>query len=166
MYPGEYTQPLVRKHFVQCPVISGYVTARLQAEDSFPPTISGAGTVATSMFVTFENVGGTAFSVILNETSDRSIAGARTPISGYINPGYGPMKALTLVPGGSSQGAFSSLLPYLEVKCTGSGPGSLRMQLESQRQWRELGFDRVDDATFYPTVLWQAKEYPGPVSSP
>lgn len=167
MYPGEYTQPLVRKHFVNCPAISGYVTARLHAEDWFPPTISGYGTVATSSFVTFENVGGTAFSVLLQETSDRSISGARTPVSGYEPEigGIGPMTAISLVPGGAVQRTLSHLHPYLEVKCTAGGPGSLRMQLESQRQWRQLGFDRVDDATFYPTSLWQAKEYPGPVAS-
>lgn len=166
MYPGEYTQPLVRKHFVNCPMVSGYVTARLQAEDWYPPTISGAGTVSTSMSVTFENVGGTAFSVLLQETDDRSISGTRSPISGYINPGYGPMHALSLVPGGATTQNFNSLLPYLEVKCTAGGPSNLRMQLESQRQWRELGFDRVDDATFYPFSLWRAKEYPGPVAAP
>lgn len=168
MNPGEYPQPLVRKHFVNCPVISGYVTARLQAEDWFPPTISGYGTVGTSMFVTFENVGGTAFSVLLQETDDRSISGARTPISGYMpeQGSVGPMPSLSLVPGGAVQRTLSSLQPYMEVKCTAGGPSQLRMQLESQRQWRELGFDRVDDATFYPVTLWQAKEYPGPVAAP
>ena len=161
MYPGEYSQPLVRKHFVQCPMISGYTTARLQAEDWFPPTISGTGTVADTMFVTFENVGGTAFSVLLQETDDRSISGTRLPISGGFP--NAPMQAISIVPGGATQQVYSNLQPYLEVWCTGGGPGNLRMQLESQRQWRQLGFDRADDATFYPTSLWQAVEYPGAI---
>lgn len=164
MFPGEYTQPLVRKHFVNCPMISGYVTARLQAEDWFPPTISGTGTVFDTMFVTFENVGGTAFSVLLKETDDRSISGTRTAISGGF-PTNQVMTPLNLVAGGASQQTFSNINPYLEVWCTDGGPGSLRMQIESQRQWRELGFDKVDDLTLYPTALWRAKEYPNPVAA-
>ena len=163
MEPGLYTQPLIRKHFVQCPMISGYTTARLQAEDwMLPPVISGAGTTysgtltANNMLLTYENTGGTTFSVILQQTADRSISGVRTPVT----------NSLTLVPGGTMQQQAANVLQaYLEVWCNGSGPGNLRLQIESQRQWRELGFDKVADATFYPTSLWQATEYPGPVSN-
>lgn len=156
MFPGEYAQPLVRKQFVFCPMISGFTTARLYAEDVVPPTLSGTGTVAVNALVTFENVGNTAFSVLLQQTSDRSTSGTRIPVS----------TAVVVVPGGAVQEQVNILQPFLEVWCNGSGPGQLRMQLESQRQWRELGFDKVADATFYPTSLWQAKEFPGPVSSP
>jgi hypothetical protein len=150
MYPGEYIQPLVRKTFVQCPVVSGYVAARLQAEDWVQPAISG--TSPTAMHIIFENVGGTAFSVLLRETDDRSILGTR----------YNLTLAQMVVPGGQATAQVSGgRLPFLEVYCTGTTTGNLRMQIDSQRQWRELAFDRTD--SFYPTSLWRAKEYPGPL---
>lgn len=157
MYPGEYTQPLVRKTFVQVPVVSGYVAARLQAQDWVQPTISG---IPTAMAVTYENVGNTWFSVRLQSTDDRSISGVRTPIAG--SAGTPTM----LCPGGMAIETGATKQRYLEVFCTGTTTGQLRMQIESFRQWTKLGFDKVDDATFYPTSLWQAKEYPGPVSAP
>ena len=147
MYPGEYTQPLTRKTFVNCPVVSGYVAARLQAEDWYQPAISGAS--PTAMHVLFENVGGTAFSVLLRETDDRSVSGTR----------YNLTAEQMLVPGGQATAQVSAgRLPILEVFCTGTTSGNLRMQIESQRQWREMGFDRLDP--YYPTSLWQAKETP------
>ena len=162
MYPGEYTQPLVRKTFVQVPVVSGYVAARLQAQDWFQPSISGDP--ATALAVTYENVGNTYFSVLLRSTDDRSISGVRTQIPGT---------TAHLCPGGMAIGSGATKQRYLEVFCTGTTTGSLRMQLESQRQWTEMGFDKVDDSTivpgsiygtgFYPKKLWQAKETPGPL---
>jgi hypothetical protein len=148
MYPGEYIQPLIRKHFINCPVVSGYVAARLQAEDWFQPTVSGS--VGLPMLVTYANVGGTAFSVLLRETSDRSISGTR----------YSLTAPRMVVPGGQATEAVSGgMRPYLEVFCTGTTTGNLHMQIDSQRQWRQLGFDRTDP--FYPVELSQAKEYPG-----
>lgn len=149
MYPGEYPQPLPRKHFVHAPVVSGYVSARLRAEDWVQPTLSGTG-LPTNMMVTFENVGGTAFSVLLRETNDRSISGTR----------YNLTTARMIVPGGqyTSQVA-GGVLPFLEVYCTGTTTGELKMQIESQRQWRELAMDRDDP--YAAPLLWQAKEYPG-----
>jgi len=165
MYPGEYTQPLVRKTFVQVPVVSGYVAARLQAQDWYQPVTSGSP--ATALAVTYENVGNTYFSVVLRSTNDRSISGIRTTLNG---------SAKTMCPGGVGIGTADTAQRYLEVFCTGTTTGQLRMQLESQRQWTELGFDKVEDSTivpgsiygtgFYPTKLWQAKEQPGPVSAP
>jgi len=154
MYPGEYTQPLVRKTFVQVPVVSGYVAARLQAQDWVQPAISGLN---TRFGVTYENVGNTWFSVVLQSTDDRSISGVRTQV---------PNTAASICPGGMYGVLGATKQRYLEVLCTGTTTGNLRMQLDGQRQWVELGFDKVDDATFYPTSLWQAKEYPGPVSAP
>jgi len=154
MYPGEYTQPLVRKTFVQVPVVSGYVAARLQAQDWVQPAISG---IPTALAVTYENVGNTWFSIVLQSTDDRSISGIRTSLPGT---------SASLCPGGMAIGSGATKARYLEVLCTGTTTGQLRMQMESQRQWTKLGFDKVDDATFYPTSLWQAKEYPGPVAAP
>lgn len=155
MYPGEYSQPLVRKTFVQVPVISGYVAARLQAQDWIQPTISG--TPATSLAVTYENVGNTYFSVLLRSADERSISGKRTTLTGT---------AQMVAPGGMVALGASTKQRYLEVFCTGTTSGNLRMQIESQRQWMELGFDKVDDASLYPASLWQAKEYPGPGLTP
>ena len=154
MNPGEYTAPMPRRTLVQCPVVSGYVTARLQAQDWFLPATSGQ---PTSMMETFENVGNTIFSVALNETSDRSISGARTRLTGFSGT------AAYLVPGGQQTLLLNGHLPFMEVFCTGTTTGNLRLQLDSQRKWTEMGFDRTDP--FYPAVLWQAKEQPGPVST-
>jgi phage tail sheath protein FI len=156
MYPGEYTQPLVRKTLVQVPVISGYVTSRLQAQDHFQPVISGTN---TNMLVTLENTGVNATTVSLRETSDRSISGTR----------YTIMNAVTLVPGGqSTQLVNKGYLPYVELYCTGSDTtngqtqSNIRMQIDSRRQWTEMGFAKDDP--FYPPQLFQAKEVPGPLT--
>ena len=148
MNSGEYTSPLVRKILVQVPVVSGYVTSRLFAGDGAAQPVSGVPN--TNMLVTFENVGNTQFSVNLNETSDRSVSGIRTALNA---------SPINLVPGGLVSQLLGGRLPYMEVYCTGTTTGELRMQIESQRQWRELGFDKTDP--FYPPSLWQAKVYPG-----
>jgi len=156
MYPGEYPQPLVRKTLVQAPVISGYVTVRLQAQDYYPPTISGA---ATNMLVTLENTGVNATTVSLRETNDDSISGTRFTI----------MNPVTIVRGGQvTQFVNKGYLPIMELYCTGSDAATgqtssnIRMQIDSQRRWTEMGFAKDDP--FYPPQLFQAKEYPGPIS--
>ena len=152
MNPGEYTSPLVRKTQVQCPVISGYVTARLYSNDDIPVAISGVP--ATQMLVTFENVGNTQFAVNLQETADRSVSGVRYTLNNA---------PINLVPGGQVTALLGGSLPFLEVYCTGTTSGELRMQIDSQRQWRELGFAKDDP--FYPTQLWQAIVQPGAYGS-
>jgi hypothetical protein len=149
MYPGEYNQPLPRKHFVQCPVVSGYVTARLQAEDVVDP-VSPSGPLGNVAFV-FENVGGTAFSVKVNSTYDRSVSGARVLVC----------NAGTLVPGGFVMQTGATAAPYIEIYgegLTNYFEGSMRLQIDSIRQWREMGFDRTDP--FYPPKLWRATVTP------
>lgn len=157
MYPGEYIQPLVRKTFVQVPVVSGYVAARLQAQDWIQPAISGFNAPNSAFGVLYENVGNTWFSVVLQVTNDRSVSGVRTQL---------PTTAASVCPGGMVAAISSTTARFLEVFCTGTTSGQLRMQMESQRQWTEMGFDKVDDAGLYPTSLWQAKEHPGPVTIP
>jgi hypothetical protein len=131
------------------PVISGYVTSRLYATDWFAPTISG--TPETTALVTFENVGNTQFSVLLRETDDRSVSGTR----------YNLMGAVAVVPGGQKTSSITNRRPYMELYCTGTTTGNLRMQIDSQRQWNELGFAKDDP--YYPPQLFQAKEVPGPI---
>lgn len=144
MNPGEYPQPLVRKTLVNAPAISGYVAARLRADDSIAPVISGSD---TTVMVTFENVGNTLVGVKLRQTNDRSISGTRIDV----------ITGVSLVPGGrkivTSTAPFQS---YLELYCDANGPSQVRMQIESLRKWNELGFDKVADATFYAPQLWQA----------
>jgi hypothetical protein len=151
MNPGEYVTPLVRKTTVMCPVVSGYTTARLMADDRTPPSLSGVGS-PVSILATFHNVGNVAFSVKLRETDDRSISGTRFDLTA--NPVF-------LVPGGQTTQNVSGLRAYLEVFCTGTTTGNLRLQLDSQRRWNQLGFAKDDP--FFPPQLFTAKEYPGPL---
>lgn len=151
-YPGQYVQPLPRKTNVQVPVVSGYVAARLRAADPVRPVTSGEDCM---MSVTFENVGNTAFSVLLRQTTDRSTSGSRVNV----------ISGITLAAGGRRTVAASTAYQeFLEVYCNGGGPGNLRLQIESQREWQQMGFDKTADLTFYPTSLWQAK--PTPVATP
>lgn len=152
MNPGEYVQPLPRKTLVQCPVVSGYVTSRLYTQDDWPPAISG-GVSYSNMLVTFENVGNTYFSVHLRETDDRSVSGTRYNLTA--TPVY-------LVPGGQQTQLLSGKRNFLEVFCTGTTTGFLRMQLDAQRRWSELGFAKDDP--YYPPQLFQAKTIPGPLT--
>lgn len=153
MNPGEYVSPLTRKTLVQCPVVSGYVTARLQAQDQIPMVSSGQ---PGAMMVTFQNIGNTQFSVVMNETSDRSVSGTRTKLTGFTGT------AVSLVPGGQQTLLLQGYQPFVEVYCTGTTTGELIVQIDSQRRWTEMGFDKLDP--FYPPQLWQAKEYPGPTT--
>jgi len=151
MNPGEYVQPLPRKTLVHCPVVSGYVTSRLHTQDDWPPPVSGVS--YSQMMVTFENVGNTYFSVHLRETDDRSVSGTRYNLTA--TPVY-------LVPGGQNTQLLSGKRNFLEVYCTGTTTGNLRMQIDAQRRWNELGFGKDDP--FYPPQLFQAKTIPGPLT--
>ena len=150
MNAGEYSSPLPRKMFVNCPVVSGYVTSRLQSQDDRVQVTSGS---ASNMLVTFENVGNTIFSVHLRETDDRSISGTRYNLTAA--PVY-------LVPGGQQTQMLKGNRPFIEVYCTGTTVGQLRMQIDAQRTWTPMGIGR-DDA-FGAPKLWQAKVIPGPLT--
>lgn len=147
MNAGEYPQPLVRKTFVQCPVVSGYVASRLYAQDFLLSSVSGPD---TRMLVTFENVGNTQFSVVLRETDDRSVSGIRYTLA-----------SSTVVPGGRDTQLVNGRMRYLEVFCSGTTTGNLRMQIDAQRTWNQLGFSRDD--SYYPTSLYQGKTSPSAI---
>lgn len=148
-YPGEYASTLTRKTLVQCPVVSGYVAARLEAAEYFLPGISGPN---TAMQVTLENDGPNWIAVQLRETADRTSAGTRYNLGAEQVLAPGGMKSLQIA--GSSQ-------KYLEILCTGTTTGHLRAQIDSQRKWVETAFDRAD--TDYPKSLWQAYAVPGAI---
>lgn len=157
MNPGQYPQPLPRTTLVNVPVVSGYTTARLRADDDFAPVISGED---TRINVVIQNVGNTYVEVKLQQTNDRSVSGVRIDV----------VSGLQLQPGGRRH--FSTTAPfqkYLELYCYGqSGAvGQIRMQINSLRQWEECGFDKVADQTLYPPQLWQARTaYPQATTLP
>jgi hypothetical protein len=157
MNPGEYPQPLPRKTLVNVPVISGYATSRLRANDDFAPVISGEN---TRINVVMENMGNTYVEVKLRQTNDRSVSGVRIDV----------ISGLQLQPGGRRfVTSTSPFQRYLELFCYGpsAGVGQVRMQIESLREWNECGFDKVSDATIYPPQLWQARTaYPAAITLP
>ena len=138
MYSSEYAQPLPRKTTLQIPMVADHVTGRLRAQEIY----AGSGQNDYTTQVLVENTGLTQFIVQLQETNLRGISGARTTI--------GP--AVTLVPGGRNTYTILPTKRYLEVTST-RGDGKLRMQLESQVRWDELGFAKDDP--FYPVELWE-----------
>lgn len=103
------------------------------------------------MAVVLENTGPSHCFVSLRQTQDRSVSGERFDV----------ISGIPLVPGGhvvkNTDGAY---MQFLELYCTDGGPSEVRMQVSSQRRWELLGFDKVADATFYPTQLWQVKPVP------
>jgi hypothetical protein len=136
---GEYTQSLIRKTQLLCPMVAGYITGRLRAQD-IPAAASGFADHTT--LVTLENVGASSFTVQLLGSDDRSATGPRENLGA----------ATTLVVGGRKEISVQPHNKFLEVKSM-SGDGQLKMQLDSQIKWDILGF--AEDDVFYPTKLWQ-----------
>jgi hypothetical protein len=153
IYPGEYPEGLVRTTNVQCAVVGGYVTARLQVQGE--PVLSAgtvsvgggvlseSGYVANTTMVTVENTGLNSFTMRLLGTNDYT-SGPRENIGA----------AQTLVPLGRTQYSVVPRHTYLEVFTT-SGTSALKMQLSSRLKWDELGFAKTDP--FYPPFLWNVK---------
>ena len=157
-YPGEYPQPLVRATNLQCPVVSGYATARLRRQD--PIFCSGNVSVnddAAQAQVLLENVSRTSFTVQLKMTNQSDSPGNDSdsvPTGTRTNVG----SAVALVPGGHKTINVAPYQQFLEVYGTAGGPGFLRMQLNSQTRWDEMAFDKID--TTYPAVLRDVKPTP------
>lgn len=147
--PGEYPQPFPRKLNVYAPIISGYVTIRLRRDDAPVPISSISGPPDLALF-TFENQSQNTIGIQVRQTDDRSVSGVRTNV----------ISGVTLVPGGQMTVSGSPIQTYMEILGT-AGPGNLRMQLESQRRWNELGFGKADP--YYPPQLFQGKTTPGPI---
>lgn len=146
--PGEYPQPLLRTTNVQCPVVSGYITARLQVQGDLvhsatADTLVESGYVDNTTLVTVENTGQNSFSMQLLGTNDYT-SGPRENVGAV----------QTLVPLGRTMYSVTPRHTYLEVKGI-TGTSALRMQLSSRLRWDELGFDKTDP--FYPAPLWNVK---------
>lgn len=141
VYPGEYPEGLLRTTFVQCPVVSGYVTARLQVEGN--PIIGLSGFVPNTTLVQVANTGVNTVGLRLQGTNDYT-SGPWEWVGG----------AMSLVPKGQVTASITPRHAYLELVCQ-SGTSTASMQLSSRLRWTELGFDRTDPA--YPSALYTAK---------
>lgn len=146
--PGEYSQPLVRATNVQCPVVSGYITARLRVQGDLVQSatssgLTGSGYVDNTTQVVVENTGAQSMSMQLLGTNDYT-SGPREDVGA----------AKTLVPQGRTVYSVVPRHTYLEVKGL-EGTSCLRMQLNSRLRWDELGFAKTDP--FYPAALVNAK---------
>lgn len=142
IYPGEYPQPLDRVTTAQFPVVSGYVTCRLQVIGN--PQISISGFVDNTTQVTVENTGISTVSLRLQGTDDYT-SGPREWVGA----------AQSLVPSGRTQYSVTPRHQYLEVVGQ-SGTATVKMQLASRLKWNELGFSKSDP--FYPPFLYQARD--------
>src|SRR6266481_3937319 len=99
VYAGEYPAPLERSTVVQCPVVSGYVTARLRVQGNPVLSLSGqaSGGIPDNLSLALlENVGANACTVRLQTCDDRSISGPRMFVT----------SAATLVPSGHMTQSF------------------------------------------------------------
>lgn len=141
IHPGEYPGAIQRTTTVNCPVVGGYVTARLRV--SGEPLNSASGYVDNLTAVRLENVGNAAVSVRLQGVDDYS-SGAREWVGAQ----------QTLVPSGRVTYNVNPRHLHLEVKGM-SGTSQLRMELSSRLRWNELGFDKADP--FYPPFLFNAR---------
>lgn len=145
---GEYSQPLNRTTSANFAVVNGYTTARLRSEQTLEVTTSATDQLTT---VTLENTGDRSVTIQLYEanvtdptlvspTRDASTLGA----------------AKTIVAKGRVVYTVTPVKRYLEVKCTSGGPANVRMLLSGQVRWQQVGFDKIKDASLYPSSLWQA----------
>jgi len=141
IYPGEYPQPLLRTTNVKCPVVAGYVTARLQVQGA-PGTIAVSGYADNTVMVLAQSAGSNC-QFRLQQTNDYT---------------SGPWEwlgvAQALVPGGQKTYTVTPRQKYIEVKGL-AGTGAVNFQLSSRLKWDVLGFDKTDP--FYPPFLWNAK---------
>jgi hypothetical protein len=140
---GIYPSPLLRPTFVQCPLVAGYTTVRLYA----PYDFAGSSPIlpTTDHFCTaiLENTGNAAAAIVLNQTGTEWYTGTRTVAA-----------TGTVQPGGRISVGWTQVQPYLEVACVWGGPAEIRMQLMSQMQWTNVGFNKSD--TMYPQTQWAA----------
>jgi hypothetical protein len=144
-YPGEYPQPLIRTTNVQCPVVAGYVTARLQVQGN--PKIATSGFVDNTTLVEVHNTGQQTAAFFLLGTDDY-VSGPRENLI-TVNAG-----TASVVRDGHTTLSIRPRHNYLEVKGF-SGTSAMRMQFSSRLKWDVLGFDRTD--AFYPPGLYTAK---------
>lgn len=133
---------MLRKTEFQAPIVSGYVTARLQVEGN--PEISISGFVDNTTQVLVRNTGINTVSFRLQGTDDYT-SGPREWVGA----------AQTLVPSGRTNYSVTPRHNYIEVVGQ-SGTSAVHFQLESRLRWNELAFAKTDP--FYPPFLYQARD--------
>lgn len=148
IYPGEYPDSAVRTTNVRCPVVGGYITARLRVQGDLVHSATSDGLVESgynpnTTMVVLENTGAQALLMQLLGTNDYAL-GPRENVG----------VAKTLAPQGKASYSVVPRHAYLEVKGI-TGTSALRMQLSSRLRWDELGFAKTDPV--YPPFLWNVK---------
>ena len=137
-----YGGPFQRTTAFSAPMVSGYVTARLEAVHVPASTESGYSNQLVQAIL--ENQGGGNFTVQINQTNDYSVTGPREALGG----------AISLVPGGYRVLNFQAGKRYLEFKATAvtssSSGNILRANLSSRYAWNILAFGESDDT--YPVL--------------
>lgn len=139
--PGEYGQPQERVTNVHCPIVGGYVTARLQVEGN--PVNPQSGYADNTALVTLKNIGSNAFTVQFTGCNDYT-SGPRENVGA----------SKTVVPHGRTTFSITPRHAYLELRCL-SGTSLASVQLASRLRWTPLAFDKTD--AFYPPSLWRQK---------
>ena len=137
-----YGGPLQRTTAFIAPMVSGYVTARLEAVHV--PISAESGYSNQGVQALLQNHGGGNFTVQINQTNDYSVTGPREPIGG----------AISLVPGGCKVVNFLAGKRYLEFKATATTTHAdgnvLKASLTSRYAWNVLAFAESD--TTYPVL--------------
>jgi len=141
---------------MECPMISGYSTARFYA-----PVLATAIDPPNNLLgVTATIVNQMNAKVILSfvPLADRSTpvlaaSGVRCPM--YDTGGSSIGNFLHLSGGGEAVVQFRTTQPVLEVFADGGGPAQVRITIDSLIQWDQQGFSRLD--TKYPPALYQPK---------
>ena len=141
-YPGEHPAGILRSTVVQCPVVGGYVTARLQVMGE-PGTVQVSGFSPNATMVAATNTGGNSVTFRLQGTDDYTL-GPWEWVGG----------ALTLVPSGGTNVTVYPRHHYLELAGQ-TGTSTVRVQFSSRLRWNELGFAKTDPR--YPPSLWTVK---------
>ena len=139
--PGDYPQAQDRVTNVQCPIVGGYVTARLQVVGY--PVNAQSGYVDNTTKVTLTNEGANSFTVQFTGCNDY-VSGPRENVGA----------SKTVVPRGRTTYSITPRHAYLELRCL-SGTSSARVQLSSRLKWDQMAFDKTD--AFYPPSLWRQK---------
>jgi len=156
MYPGQYPQPNTRRVQFECPMISGYSTARFYApllDGTYDPTdkLLGCSATISNQMNTTVSIG----LVPLDYGTTPVLSGSGTRLALYADGGTSLGTMLFLSGGGEVKVNFKTTKPVLEVFAEGGGPAQIRIQLESLIQWDIKGFDRLDPK--YPPQLFQPK---------
>lgn len=146
-HSGEYAQPRITTLVAQVPVINGYSTLRMAANNG----------VATSA-----SLGDQQLTVILENTGASQVTLQLLEMDVY-DPTASPARSATnlgaskvVKAGGRVTYTVNPTKRYIELKCTAGGPSNVRMQVTGQIEYYQLGFDKVRDNTIYPKELWQA----------